>query len=133
MLVGSTYLRDLKRISKRSADSATLAIQAPSMEKVIRRCKELGKRVVVGGPYVSSTPEKAPEADHVFVGEAEPTLPEFISDLQAGAARRVYETAQRPDLTTSPVPEFELLQMDQYLAMPLQYSRGCPFRCPTLR
>src|SRR5262249_5597540 len=45
------------------------------------------------------------------------------------AARRIYEAAERPDVTTSPIPEFALASLHQYLAMPLQYSRGCPFRC----
>jgi radical SAM superfamily enzyme YgiQ (UPF0313 family) len=108
---------------------SAMRIQGESMTRVIRRCQRLGKTVVVGGPYVSSTPEAAAEAEHVFVGEAEATFPEFVRDMAAGAARRVYEAAERPDVTTSPVPEFPLAPLNQYLAMPLQYSRGCPFRC----
>jgi radical SAM superfamily enzyme YgiQ (UPF0313 family) len=49
--------------------------------------------------------------------------------LAAGTARREYAAGERPDLTTSPVPEFRLAALNQNLAMPLQYSRGCPFRC----
>ncbi|HEV3119807.1 MAG TPA: cobalamin-dependent protein, partial [Gemmataceae bacterium] len=118
---------------------SAMRIQGESMTRVIRQCKRMGKRVVVGGPYVSSTPEEASEADHVFIGEAEATFPEFVRDVTAaglclggphvGAVRRVYEAAERPDLTTSPIPEFELATLNQYLAVPLQYSRGCPFRC----
>jgi radical SAM superfamily enzyme YgiQ (UPF0313 family) len=108
---------------------SAMRIQGASMARVIRQCNELGKRVVVGGPYVSSTPEAAADADHVFIGEAEATFPEFVRDETAGAARRVYEAPERPDVTTSPVPEFALASLHQYLAMPLQYSRGCPFRC----
>lgn len=108
---------------------SAMRIQDESMSRVIRQCRRLGKRVVVGGPYVSSTPEAAGDADHVFIGEAEATFPEFVGDVAAGAARRVYEAAERPDVTTSPVPEFSLAPLNKYLAMPLQYSRGCPFRC----
>ena len=108
---------------------SAMRIQGESMTRVIQRCKKMGKRVVVGGPYVSSTPEQAPEADHVFVGEAEQTFPEFIRDVNAGTARRLYETGEKPDLTTSPVPEFHLAPLQKYMAMPVQYSRGCPFRC----
>ena len=96
---------------------SAMRIQGESMTQVIRLAKRMGKRVVVGGPYVSSTPEDAPDADHVFVGEAEATFPEFIRDLSAGNARRVYEARERPDLTTSPVPEFGLVKMDRYLAI----------------
>src|SRR5262245_26023008 len=106
-----------------------MLIQLPSMERIVRRCKAMGKRVVVGGPYVSTSPDAFPEADHIFVGEAEETLPQFVAHLEDGSAQRVYEAAERPDLTTAPVPEFNLAQARHYLAMPLQYSRGCPFRC----
>jgi radical SAM superfamily enzyme YgiQ (UPF0313 family) len=108
---------------------SAMRIQGESMTRVIRRCKRMGKRVVVGGPYVSSTPEEASEADHIFVGEAETTFPEFVRDVTGGTPRRLYEAGERPDLTTSPVPEFRLATLNRYLAMPLQYSRGCPFRC----
>jgi radical SAM superfamily enzyme YgiQ (UPF0313 family) len=108
---------------------SAMRIQDASMMKIIRLCKKMGKTVVVGGPYVSSTPEAAEEADHVFVGEAEETFPEFIRDVASKSVRRTYETGDRPDVTISPVPQFELAYLDKYLAMPIQYSRGCPFRC----
>jgi radical SAM superfamily enzyme YgiQ (UPF0313 family) len=63
---------------------SAMRIQGESMTHVIRLCKKLDKRVVVGGPYVSSTPEEAPEADHVFIGEVEATFPEFIRDVTVG-------------------------------------------------
>jgi radical SAM superfamily enzyme YgiQ (UPF0313 family) len=106
-----------------------MLVQSVHLGQIVRRCKALGKRVVVGGPYVSTSPDAVPDADHVFVGEAETTLPEFLRDLAAGAARRTYQAPERPDLTTAPVPEFHLVQKRHYMAMPLQYSRGCPFRC----
>ena len=56
-----------------------MLIQSASMESIVRRCKARGKRVVVGGPYVSTSPEALPLADHIFVGEAEETLPQFVA------------------------------------------------------
>jgi radical SAM superfamily enzyme YgiQ (UPF0313 family) len=108
---------------------SAMRIQDDSMTKVIRRCKQMGKRVVVGGPYVSATPEKAPDADHVFVGECEEIFPAFVRDLESGNLRRIYQADEKPSMTSSPIPEFHLAQRNQYLAMSLQYSRGCPFRC----
>jgi radical SAM superfamily enzyme YgiQ (UPF0313 family) len=32
-------------------------------------------------------------------------------------------------VTSSPVPRFDLLQMNKYTTMPVQFSRGCPFQC----
>jgi radical SAM superfamily enzyme YgiQ (UPF0313 family) len=32
-------------------------------------------------------------------------------------------------MSHSPVPRFDLLKMNQYTSMPVQFSRGCPFQC----
>jgi radical SAM superfamily enzyme YgiQ (UPF0313 family) len=109
--------------------ASAMIVQKDSLERVVTLCKAQGKRVVVGGPYVSTSTERLPEADHLFVGEAETTLPEFVHDLELGIARRVYKAAERPLLTASPVPHFKLAELSRYSAMSVQYSRGCPFSC----
>ena len=108
---------------------SAMIVQSESLKEVIAHCHEMGKRVVVGGPYVSTSSERLPEADHIFIGEAEETLPEFIHDLKLGIERRVYEAAERPSLLKTPIPDFSLLKMEKYSAMGVQYSRGCPFNC----
>ncbi len=35
----------------------------------------------------------------------------------------------RPDVTRSPVPRFDLLRIDAYQSIGVQFSRGCPFNC----
>ena len=92
-------------------------------------CKAHHKRVVVGGPYITTSSADLPEADHIFVGEAETTLPEFVRDLEAGHLKRVYQADERPALTLTPVPHFHLADLKRYSAMSIQYSRGCPFQC----
>ncbi len=89
----------------------------------------MGKRVVAGGPFVSTSSDKLPAADHIFIGEAESTLPEFIHDLELGIARKFYQANERPSLQNTPVPDFSLIDMRHYGAMSIQYSRGCPFNC----
>lgn len=106
-----------------------MLIQKDALDRVVRRCKAMGKRVVVGGPYVSTSSESLPEADHIFIGEAETTLPQFFQDLERGEAKPVYQAAERPPLSLTPVPEFELAELHRYSAMSVQYSRGCPFSC----
>jgi radical SAM superfamily enzyme YgiQ (UPF0313 family) len=32
-------------------------------------------------------------------------------------------------MTNGPVPRFDLLQLNRYTSMPVQFSRGCPFQC----
>lgn len=109
--------------------ASAMIVQRESLERVVGRCKARGKRVVVGGPYVSTSAENLPASDHIFVGEAEATLPQFIADLERGEPKPVYQAAERPALTETPVPHFRLADLDRYSAMSIQYSRGCPFSC----
>jgi radical SAM superfamily enzyme YgiQ (UPF0313 family) len=106
-----------------------MLVQKDSLREVVARCKAKGKRVVIGGPYVTTSVESLPEADHVFLGEAETTLPEFVHDLELGIARHMYQAAERPALSATPVPDFRLAEFSRYSAMSVQYSRGCPFNC----
>ena len=106
-----------------------MLVQKNSLKQVVQRCKARGKRVVLGGPYITTTIEDLPDADHIFVGEAETTLPQFVNDLAAGVAKRRYEAGERPPLAVTPVAHFHLLNLKRYSCMSVQYSRGCPFSC----
>src|SRR5437870_5938519 len=109
--------------------ATAMLVQKDSLRDVVRRAKTLGKRVVLGGPYVTTTIEGLPEADHIVLGEAETTLPQFIEDLARGEAKRTYQAAERPPLSATPLAHFHLANMKRYSAMSVQYSRGCPFSC----
>jgi radical SAM superfamily enzyme YgiQ (UPF0313 family) len=109
--------------------ATAMLVQKDSLKHVVQRCRAKGKRVVVGGPYVSTTVEELPEADHLFVGEAETTLPEFVEDLERGTTKRTYRAVERPPLSITPLPDFRLADLKRYSAMSVQYSRGCPFNC----
>ncbi|MGH9378134.1 MAG: B12-binding domain-containing radical SAM protein, partial [Terriglobia bacterium] len=68
-------------------------------------------------------------ADHVVVGEPDEVFPKIAHDLENGTARRLYQIDQKPDVSKTPAPRFELLKMENYAVMPVQFSRGCPFQC----
>src|SRR5260370_22653811 len=70
-----------------------MLVQKDSMKAVVKRCKARGKRVVIGGPYITTTIEDLPEADHIFLGEAETTLPQFIADLAPSHSQRPSQPA----------------------------------------
>ncbi|HEY8460401.1 MAG TPA: radical SAM protein, partial [Blastocatellia bacterium] len=109
--------------------ASAMIVQKDSLRRVVELCKAEGKRVVIGGPYVTSSAKHLPEADHIFLGEAETTLPEFVRDLERGAPKRIYQAAEKPPLSATPIPDFHIADLKRYLAMPIQYSRGCPFQC----
>jgi radical SAM superfamily enzyme YgiQ (UPF0313 family) len=109
--------------------ATAMLVQKDSLRSVVKRCKEQGKRVVIGGPYVTTSMGHFPEADHLFLGEAETTLPQFVLDLAGGTAQRCYQATERPLLSATPIPDFGLAELKRYSAMSVQYSRGCPFQC----
>jgi hypothetical protein len=98
--------------------------------ELIAEARRRGKTVVVGGPDATNSPHLYQQADHLVLGEAEVTLPRFLEDLAAGAAKKLYEPGeQRADVTRSPCPLFELLDFGKYLHVGVQWCRGCPFNC----
>jgi radical SAM superfamily enzyme YgiQ (UPF0313 family) len=116
----------------RAADVVMLSgmlVQRDSLRAVLRRCRRLGVRTVVGGPYATAMPATLADADHLVLGEAEEIVPELAADLAAGRARRVYQEGDKPDIRKTPIPRFDLLEVGAYHYLPVQFSRGCPFLC----
>ena len=103
--------------------------QQTSAHELIARVHAAGKIIVAGGPLFTLGHEQFPEVDHFVLNEAEVTLPEFLRDFAQGAARRVYSSAEFPDIRHTPAPLWELADMKRYASMSVQFSRGCPFDC----
>jgi len=103
--------------------------QRDSVRELITRSKAAGKTVVAGGPLFTSAHADFGEVDHFVLNEAEATLPEFLRDLEAGCAKRIYRSQGFPNLDATPVPMWSLASMRHYGSMSVQYSRGCPFDC----
>ncbi|UTD29273.1 B12-binding domain-containing radical SAM protein [Bradyrhizobium sp. WD16] len=89
-----------------------------------------GKPVVVGGPDVTSSPQVYRIADFRMPGEVEATIDAFIEAWESGARQGLFEAEKfTVDVTRSPTPRFDLLKFEHYLALSVQFSRGCPFTC----
>jgi radical SAM superfamily enzyme YgiQ (UPF0313 family) len=108
---------------------SAMTVQRNSAHALIARCKDAGLTVVAGGPLFSVEHEQFEVVDHFVLNEAECTLPLFLADLARGEARRVYASDEFADLASTPAPRWDLIDMDQYVSMNIQYSRGCPFNC----
>jgi radical SAM superfamily enzyme YgiQ (UPF0313 family) len=108
---------------------SAMIVHADSARRVIARCNARGKPVVAGGPLFTTGHERFPEVRHFVLGEAEDVMPALVADLEAGRVKHIYQSAVRPDVTRTPVPRWDLLNLRQYATMPLQFSRGCPFDC----
>ncbi len=108
---------------------SAMSIQKESALSVIARCKKLGVKVIAGGPLFTANPEEFGHVDHLVLNEAEITLPLFLEDLKKGTLGRVYTSPQWADISKTPTPRFDLLDLKAYATMNIQYSRGCPFDC----
>jgi radical SAM superfamily enzyme YgiQ (UPF0313 family) len=108
---------------------SAMAVQRESACSLIARCKQAGLTVVAGGPLFTMEHEQFPEVDHFILNEAELTLPPFLADLGLGCAQRVYATEAFADLEQTPAPLWELLDLERYASVSVQFSRGCPFHC----
>jgi len=105
-----------------------MGTQVKSMYAVLDRCRALGRKTVIGGPHATGH-KPVDRADYLVLNEAEVTLQPFLDDLEKGCPKQVYEDATKPDVTSTPVPRFDLLNVNAYGVMDIQYSRGCPFNC----
>ena len=126
---------NVERLRDRDLDWADVVllsgmhIQSGALMAIVERCRARGLRTVVGGPITSSLAPTELKADHVVIGEAESLIESLARDLEQDAARAVYQAAERPEMTTSPLPDLSLIKMNRYSTMTVQYSRGCPFNC----
>jgi radical SAM superfamily enzyme YgiQ (UPF0313 family) len=108
---------------------SAMIVQQKSFAEVVRRCQQHGKPVVAGGPYPTNCYERISGVTHFVLNEAETTLPQFLQDYQAGKAKPLYLDSTKPDITLTPPPRLELINIKDYSTMALQYSRGCPYAC----
>lgn len=95
------------------------------------RYRTAGTKVILGGLHVSAMPEEArTHADTIVIGEGEPMWPQVVADLLGGSLHPVYNARGRDfDFSESPMPRFDLLEIERYNRLTVQTQRGCPFRC----
>ncbi|MBZ5551618.1 MAG: B12-binding domain-containing radical SAM protein [Acidobacteriia bacterium] len=107
-----------------------MRVQKDDIRETLLRARTLGKRTMVGGPFASSEPELLLSlADHVVVGEPDEIFHEIAADVERGSAKRLYDIKDKPDISKTPAPRFNLLKIENYASMAVQFSRGCPFQC----
>lgn len=103
--------------------------QKHRLREIVGQCRVAGKRILLGGPFLSTTQEEFPEADHIFLGEAEETLPQFVKDFELGQTKRAYQGSDSIPLSIVPTPDYSLINFKDYTGISIQYSRGCPHNC----
>lgn len=108
---------------------SAMSVQRQSANEVIAQARALNKTIIAGGPLFTIEPESFPDVDHLILNEAEITLPLFLSDLGCGKTKRIYQTDEYADISKTPTPQWELINLKKYDSLSLQFSRGCPYNC----
>lgn len=109
--------------------TSTMIVQKDSLKEVIGRCNQAKVPVVAGGPHPTSFHDEIEGVDYLILDEVEYIFPEFLDDLKKGTAKPVYRSPVKPNITKTPLPRFDLIDVRDYGSMALQFSRGCPFNC----
>jgi radical SAM superfamily enzyme YgiQ (UPF0313 family) len=98
--------------------------------EIVPKFKERGILTVGGGPYCSSHPDESQDIfDVVITGEAEEIWGKFLEDYEKGNQKRLYSAPGLPEMTSTPVPRWELVKLEKYSSALVQTSRGCPYSC----
>lgn len=108
---------------------SAMSIQSESVNQVIEKCNRLKTKIVAGGPLFTSSYENYKNVDHLVLNEAEITLPMFLTDLENGNPKHLYSSQEWAVITSTPLPMWNLIKMNKYSSMNIQYSRGCPYDC----
>jgi radical SAM superfamily enzyme YgiQ (UPF0313 family) len=108
---------------------SAMDIQRESVLEVLELCRRNGTKTIAGGPLFTTSYGDFDDIDHLIIGEAEATLKTFLDDLGNGKANHMYSPEGFPDLSRTPIPAWDLIDMRKYSSMNVQYSRGCPFDC----
>ena len=103
--------------------------QAQSTFELVEKCKNLGAKLVAGGPLFTHEYKRFPTIDHFILNEAEITLPIFLKDLENNSLKKIYSTSEFANVNETPIPRWELINMNDYSYATVQYTRGCPYFC----
>lgn len=106
-----------------------MVVQRKSAKEVIERAKSFGKFIVAGGPLFTNEYSDFENADCFVLNEGEVTIPLFLKDLENKTLKRIYTSEVKPDLANTPVPDWSLINKNDYSSLSMQISRGCPFSC----
>ena len=114
-------------------DLVAITVNTPNATHCYRmaaRFRELGAKVVMGGPHATLCPsEVAMHCDHLIVREAEETWPPFLEDFLLGHAKARYECSRTPSLQGLPLPRRDLIRHRHFTKGAVISSRGCPYHC----
>lgn len=146
------YAEQAARILDPHPDIVGFTVYRSNRDVTLELCRHLketcrGLIVVLGGPeFIPGYPfdsELFEWCDYVYQGEAETGITEFIDHVSRGEkpdmaglwvkdGGQFKHTGRRErlqDLDRIPIPDYGDFDLTRYCEIPLQFSRGCDYRC----
>lgn len=108
---------------------SAMNVQEESVREIISQCVKNKTKIVAGGPLFTHEYDRFEGVDYFILNEAEITLPPFLADLESGIPKPIYQSKDFADVSKTPLPQMDLINMGDYLYSIVQYSRGCPYLC----
>ncbi|MBS1150580.1 MAG: methyltransferase or Fe-S oxidoreductase [Myxococcaceae bacterium] len=100
------------------------------IRQLVERAHQRNVTVIVGGAGPTLQPSFYEGlADYVVAGEVEPVLPKLLADLANGVSAGLYRSHESASLLGAPVPRYDLVNLNNYSFVGMNFSRGCPFNC----
>lgn len=106
-----------------------ITAQALRGYEIARQFRKQGVYTVLGGIHPTVCPQEASAyCDTLIVGEAENTWPQFLEDFKRGDPKKLYRD-HSVNISRSPIPRYDLVDISQFHLLPVQTTRGCPYDC----
>jgi radical SAM superfamily enzyme YgiQ (UPF0313 family) len=102
--------------------------QEQSLLKLAVALKKMDKLVIVGGTAITPQSPLMAIADHLLENEAEGIIDDFLQALRQGIAKKYYKGGF-VDPEHFFQPDYASINMQNYVHMAVQISRGCPESC----
>ena len=102
--------------------------QEQSLLKLAVALKKMDKLVIVGGTAITPHSPLMAIADHLLENEAEGIIDDFLQALRQGIAKKYYKGGF-VDPEHFFQPDYASINMQNYVHMAVQISRGCPESC----
>ncbi|WP_428355827.1 B12-binding domain-containing radical SAM protein [Methyloprofundus sp.] len=102
--------------------------QEQSLVKLAQQVKKAHKILIVGGTAISPQSPLMQIADHLLENEAEGVIDQLLDELGKGSAKKYYKGSFAPAENFFQ-PDYAAINMQNYVHMAVQISRGCPERC----
>ncbi len=83
---------------------SAMDVQRQSAREVVKRCHQLGAKMVAGGPLFTTVHDEFPEVDHFVLGEAETLMPRLVADLEKGKSRAFLPVGRETGHAAEPDP-----------------------------